>query len=69
MAWLDKAGRALSMEGLVTLALLEGLVSEGTRLPVVLPEVKVLRDRLVASRKLADEVLTQLSSVRTLCDF
>ena len=63
ITWLDKAGPALSTEGVVTLALLEGLVNEGTRLPVALSEVKTLRDRLVASRKLAEEVLTQPSSV------
>lgn len=47
-------------EGLVNPAQLEGLVSEGSRLPVFLSEVKFLRERLQASRKLADEVLTQL---------
>lgn len=60
IAWLDKAEPVLISEGSVNPAQLESLVSEGSRLPVVLSEVKSLRDRLLASRKLADEVLTQL---------
>lgn len=56
MAWLEKAGPALDEELSVSLALLEGLVNEGSRLPVVMPQTKGLRERLVAARKLADKV-------------
>ena len=43
-------------EGLVSQALLEALVNEGSRLPVLMPPVKALRERLAAARKLADKV-------------
>lgn len=62
MAWLEKAAPALEEGASVSQGLLEGLVNEGSRLPVVMPQVKGLRERLAAARKLAEQVRYRLKS-------
>ena len=56
MAWLQRAAPALHEEQAVPIGLLETLVSEAARLQVVMPEYKLLKERLAAARRLVNEV-------------
>ncbi|CAL8461880.1 g1411 [Coccomyxa elongata] len=58
--WVAKAAEVLASEGPCHLKTLESLVSEASRIPVSLPDAKVLRERVAAGRKLVEAISTAL---------
>jgi hypothetical protein len=62
--WLTRAAPLLACEEAIELRLLESCVSEATRIPVSLPEAKMLKERLIAARKIADAIRIALPSGR-----